>query len=65
MDALTRFVVPSSWRTGYTRLSRSVPYCADYRTIALATALVTRMIDPALSGDADGKTWSHEALAWH
>jgi hypothetical protein len=64
MDALTHFVVPSSWRAGYTRLSRSVAYCADYRTIELATALVTRMIDPALSGDADGKTWSHEALAW-
>lgn len=64
MDALTHFVVPSSWRAGYTRLSRSVPYCANSRTIELATALVTGMIDPALSGDADGKTWSHEALAW-
>jgi hypothetical protein len=64
LDALAHFVVPSSWRAGYTRLSRSVPYCADYRTIELATALVTRMIDPALSGEADGKMWSHEALAW-
>lgn len=64
MAALAHFGVPSSWRAGYAKLSRSVPYCADYRTIEVATALVTRMIDPALSGDADGKTWSHEALAW-
>lgn len=32
--------------------------------VEFASALVTRLIDPALSGDAHGKIWSHEVLAW-
>jgi hypothetical protein len=59
-----RFVVPSSWGPGYTRLSKPVPYCADYPTVALASALVSRLLDPALSGQADGMTWAHVRLAW-
>ncbi len=64
MEPLEHFAVPSSWGVGYAKLSKSVPYCADYRTVELASALVTRLIDPALSGDTEGKTWSHDALAW-
>jgi hypothetical protein len=32
--------------------------------VGLAADLAKRLIDPALSGDADGKTWSHETLSW-
>ncbi len=65
MEPFDHFAVPSRWGVGYAKLSKPVPYCADYRTVELASDLVTRLIDPALSGDADGKTWSHESLAWH
>lgn len=64
MGPFDRFTVPSTWGAGYAKLSRSVPYCADYRTVELASDLVTRLIDPALSGEADGKTWFHESLGW-
>ncbi len=64
MAPLARFAVPSLWGAGYAKLSKSVPYCIDYRTVELAGALVTRLIDPALSGDADCKAWAHERLAW-
>lgn len=46
------------------RLSKSVNYCASYRTVELASDLVARLIDPALTRDADGKTWSHTSLDW-
>lgn len=64
MEPFDSFTVPSAWGAGYARLSRPVPHCTDYRTVALAADLAKRLIDPALSGDADGKTWSHETLSW-
>lgn len=64
MTPFEHFTVPSTWGTGYTRLSKPVPYCADYPTVELAAALVAQAIDPALSGDADGLIWSHELLTW-
>jgi len=57
-------VVPATWGARYAKLSKPVPHCADYRTVDLAADLATRLIDPALSGDAGGKTWSHETLSW-
>ncbi len=64
METFDHFAVPTTWGAGYAKLSKPVPYCADYRTVDLAAELVTRLIDPALSRDADGKTWSHESLSW-
>ncbi len=64
MEPFDHFTVPSTWGAGYARLSRSVPYCSEHRTVDLASAFVARLIDPALSGDAGGKTWSHESLDW-
>lgn len=64
MDPLEQFDVPANWGAGYAKLSKSVPYCADYRTVGLATELVTRLMNPAIIGNVDGKTWSHNALAW-
>lgn len=64
MAPCDHFTVPSTWRVGYANLSEPVPYCADYRTVELASTLVARLIDPALSGAADGKTWLHKAIGW-
>lgn len=64
MDPFDRLVVPADWGRRYANMARSVPVCADYATVELACNLVTRFIDAALRGDADGKTWSHESLNW-
>jgi hypothetical protein len=58
------FAVPSAWGAGYAKLSKPVPHCADYRSVGLAADLAKRLIDPALSGYADGKTWSPASLSW-
>lgn len=64
MEPFDHFTVPSTWRFGYAKLSAPVPYCAHYRTVELAGSLVARLIDPALAGAADGKTWLHKAVGW-
>lgn len=64
MKPFERFVVPPTWGTSYARLAKPIPHCANHATVALAAALVLRLVDPALHGSANGKTWSHDALAW-
>lgn len=64
MEPFDHFTVPPTWGAGYAKLCKPVPYCADYRTVELASELVTRLIDPALSGEADDKTWFHESPGW-
>ena len=64
MTTFDHFTVPATWGGGYAKLSKPVPHCADYRTVDRASDLAKRLIDPALSGDADGKKWSHETLSW-
>lgn len=64
MKPFDSFEVPSAWGAGYAKLSKPVPHCAGYRTVGFAADLAKRLIDPALSGDADGRTWSHETLSW-
>lgn len=65
MERFDRFVVPSTWGTGYTNLSRPVPHCADYLTVESAAELASRLIDPALTGEVRDKTWSASTLQWH
>lgn len=64
MEPLEHFVVPSTWGPGYTKLSKPVPYCAEYPTVDLAATLVARLVDPVLVGEADGMVWSHSELTW-
>lgn len=64
MDPFDGFAVRSSWGRGYARLAKPVPYCANSANVDSAAALVARLIDPALSGDADGRVWNHSELAW-
>jgi hypothetical protein len=64
LDPFEHFAVPDTWGQRYAALAKPVPYCADYATVDLARDLVTRFIDPALEGSADGRTWSHETLTW-
>lgn len=58
------FDVPAAWGRRYAKDAKLVPACTDYRTVDLAAALISSFIDPALRGEVNGKTWSHEALAW-
>jgi len=64
MEPFEGFAVPSSWGRGYALLATPGPYCANYSAVDSAAALVARLIDPALSGDADGRVWDHSELAW-
>jgi Nucleotidyl transferase AbiEii toxin, Type IV TA system len=64
MEPFDHFVVPNEWGRGYGRLAKSVPYCSDFATAELARDLVTRFIDPALDGTANGETWSCETRTW-
>lgn len=41
-----------------------MPYCADYLTVDLARDLVTRFINPALTGEANGTAWSTKMRSW-
>ena len=60
----TTFVVPSNWGDGYTKLSRPVPHCLNYPTVKAAADLASELINPALTGQASGKLWSHTLLRW-
>ena len=64
MEGFSHIDIPESWGRRYTDMAKTVPYCARYPTVEIAAALMTRFIDPALNGTADGKTWSREQLDW-
>lgn len=64
MDPISHFAVPSTWGASYAKLAKPIPHCADFAGVDLAAELVSRFIDPALDGTADGRTWSHQLLAW-
>nr|WP_254259398.1 nucleotidyl transferase AbiEii/AbiGii toxin family protein [Leucobacter chinensis] len=58
------FTVPDKWGAGYVRLSKPISYCARFTSVSLALALVSSLIDPALSSAIDEKVWSPERLQW-
>lgn len=64
MEPFERFVVPSTWGSGYIKQSKPVPYCVDYPTVELAAALASRFLDPALSDEAQGRTWRANQRQW-
>jgi hypothetical protein len=58
------FDVPANWGARYAKLASTVPACADFRTVDLASELMQAFIDPVLRGEASGLTWSPDSLAW-
>lgn len=64
MNPFERLTVPSAWGPGYVKQSKSIPHCADYRTVELAAALASRLIDPAIEGEVSGKAWSAGLKQW-
>jgi hypothetical protein len=58
-----RFRVPANWGPAYAKLARTVPYCASYRAISEAAALMRKFLDPVISGAAQGR-WSHTRQSW-
>lgn len=64
MELSERFVVPPNWGNGYAKLSKPVPYCADYRTVDAAMMLMRAFLDPVLRGEARGMEWSPESRSW-
>jgi hypothetical protein len=49
---ITRYVTPPAWAQQYSKLARPLPDCAQHQTYPLATGLVSRLLDPILSGAA-------------
>ncbi len=64
MKPFEQFTVPSTWGRGYARQSRPVPHCAGFPTVESAAVLVSRLIDPAIAGETQGKNWSAHNQQW-
>lgn len=64
MEPISAFVVPAKWGSGYAKLSKPVPHCANYRTLSEAVELVSRFLNPVLEKQTKGRKWSHETLEW-
>lgn len=64
MEPFTTFVAPAAWGLRYVRMAKSVPYCAEYRTVADARELMATFIDPVLSGAASDHPWSPSQRVW-
>lgn len=64
LSPFTELTIPSTWGRAYSSQAKDVPYCADYRSVELASQLMRTFIDPVLRGDASGLNWSPESLAW-
>ena len=60
----TELTIPPAWGRLYAKQAKDVPYCADYRTAALAAELMRVFIDMVLHHEVAGKTWSPDSLAW-
>lgn len=64
LPAFTDLVIPSSWGRVFAKEAKDVPYCANYRTVSLASELMRRFLRPVLTGSAAGKTWSPDRMEW-
>lgn len=58
------FAVPSHWGRRYAKDAKSVPACMNYRTVELATKLMSAFIDPVLRNEVAGRTWDRSGLDW-
>lgn len=64
LGSIAEFTVPNAWGAVYTTLARSVPHCADFRTVELAAELMRDFVDPVLRNEVAGTTWRHTERAW-
>ncbi|MEU8887100.1 nucleotidyl transferase AbiEii/AbiGii toxin family protein [Streptomyces sp. NPDC048442] len=65
LDRTAAFEVPDPtlWSAGYAKAVKDVSGLEAFRTLPEALALVKALIDPVLSGQAEG-CWNPEAAAW-
>lgn len=64
LTQFTELTIPSTWGRAYANEAKVVPYCAEYRTVDLASELMQAFIDPVLRGETSGLVWSPESLTW-
>ncbi len=62
--SFTALTIPKTWGQRYRREAKDVPYCSEYRTVELAAEFMRAFIDPVMSGEVSGKTWSPDSLTW-
>lgn len=58
------FRVPATWGARYAKDAKSVPACAEYRSVEAAMILMQAFLDPVLRGNVDGETWDFEIRKW-
>lgn len=58
------FDPPTEWRSQYSSLSRAVPACGEYTTFESATALATKLLEPACRGETAEHRWDCSTLQW-
>lgn len=64
MDSLSKFVVPENWGPAYRKQASRIPSCAKYLTVDKAQELMTKFINPVLSGEVQDTVWSHAQQQW-
>ncbi|WP_394771354.1 nucleotidyl transferase AbiEii/AbiGii toxin family protein [Lacisediminihabitans sp.] len=60
----TELTIPPTWGRLYAKEAKDVPYCAEHRSVDLASDLMRAFIDPVLRGEVPRKIWSPDSLAW-
>ena len=58
------FAVPPGWGSQYARHAKDVPQCDGYRDVPSALGLMSRFLDPVLSGALLTGAWDPNRLAW-
>ncbi|MDI2036851.1 hypothetical protein PJL15_03989 [Paenarthrobacter nitroguajacolicus] len=58
------FDPPLEWRDQYPLLAREVPACGEYTTFESASALATKLLEPACRGEAAEQRWDCNTLQW-
>lgn len=58
------FSIPATWGRTYARLAKAVPACEGFRTVAEAMDLMSKFLDPVLTGAVSNETWIHSSCQW-
>jgi len=64
LPEVTELVVPEAWGTTYPPVAKEIPHCEDFRDAAAATALVARLLEPAMTSAARDQVWDPATTQW-
>jgi hypothetical protein len=64
LPPIAAWVSPPQWAIPYRRAASATAHCVEYPSFASATALITRFLDPVLSGGLAASTWDPKVRQW-